>query len=354
MGKDPRLSRVVIRGPMDGSSGYAQHVTGIVRGLAALKVQPIFRPIGLDWDSGNIHPVVLENIVEDEPCVDSDLLIHIPGVNPSINGNIRRVHWTTWETTYWPREHLPKLEGVEAVIVSCEWNLNCLSASGLTKPIYVVHEGIDTDFFHYKDVEAGGTTVFGASGRLGRGSAHRKQLGAVIRAFKRAFSEKDDVQLRIKLLSKAEVERLDPDGDPRIKLDVGCYTQEELRDWYHGLTVFVSASASEAWGLHLHEAMSCGRAVVSQKFGGIAEYLDEECGYPVRYSYVPAAGTYAGMGLWSEANEDHLVERLREVHQDRAGASARGINANYKMSKFTYKRMAENLLPILDHHRITI
>ena len=99
-----------------------------------------------------------------------------------------------------------------------------------------------------------------------------------------------------------------------------------LADWYRSLTCYVNASYGEGFGLHLIEAMGCGVPLISTTFSAVGEVFDSAVGYEVGYKLI-AAKNKIYSGLWADPDNDQLVERMREVYADRAGAERFGFAA---------------------------
>jgi glycosyltransferase involved in cell wall biosynthesis len=78
--------------------------------------------------------------------------------------------------------------------------------------------------------------------------------------------------------------------------------------------IFASPHCSEGFGLTIAEAMAMGKLVISTDYGGSRDFLDAECGFPVRYRLRTLDRDYGhytrGGGVWAEVDEAHLTEAL--------------------------------------------
>ncbi len=84
-----------------------------------------------------------------------------------------------------------------------------------------------------------------------------------------------------------------------------------MADWYRSLTAYVNGSSGEGFGLHLIEAMACGRPVVTPCHSGLTAYFDASVGYPVEFKLVPVKNEIY-TGHWAESDErspDRLLHR---------------------------------------------
>jgi glycosyltransferase involved in cell wall biosynthesis len=138
--------------------------------------------------------------------------------------------------------------------------------------------------------------------------ADRKNPGAAIRAFKRAFAERDDVQLVIKSQGAASYPRqhrklmLEFD-DPRM-----IWIDEELssNDRYALLKscdCYVSLHRAEGFGLGLAEAMLLGKPVIATGFSGNLEFMNSGNSVLIPYRLVSIGrghNPYPRLASWAE------------------------------------------------------
>jgi len=94
---------------------------------------------------------------------------------------------------------------------------------------------------------------------------------------------------------------------------------------------FVSLHRSEGFGLAVAECMYLGKPVISTDWSATAEYVDAECGLPVRYSLVQLEethGPYTKGSTWAEPDVGHAAQLMRDIawapaEAARIGAAAR-------------------------------
>ena len=97
-----------------------------------------------------------------------------------------------------------------------------------------------------------------------------------------------------------------------------------------------------------HEAMATGRAVIAVPFGGITEFYDESVGYPIDYILEPAKEHYKNGGLWAKPKTDSLVDRMKEVYNNRSShktlqASERGMKFSWDHSNKLLDQLLTNI-----------
>jgi glycosyltransferase involved in cell wall biosynthesis len=188
--------------------------------------------------------------------------------------------------------------------------------------------------------------TFGTAGALAAGGL-RKNAQLVIDLFRQAFPTETDVRLKVKITpSSPAVETYD---DPRIEVIRAVLPHGEVADWYRSLTAYVNASAGEGFGLHLLEAMACGRPLVSPCYSGLTAFFDETIGYPVDYQLVPVDNAIYS-GQWAEPSETSLIEQLRRIYRDPTHAARLGELAAARATNFTWKAAGRALVSALKKH----
>jgi len=279
----------------------------------------------------------------------------------------RTAAFTMWETDLLPASAVAALNRCGLVIVPSRWGADCFRANGVTTPIEVVPLGHDPKSYHPGNeeflggtgfqpvqvkqhrLEAGATQdrfTFGTAGALDDGGL-RKNVQRVIDLFRRAFPREADVALRVKITPASPP--VNTYGDPRIDAIACSFSPAKLADWYRSLSVYVNASFGEGFGLHLLEAMACGRPLISTSFGGPSEFFDDSVGYKVPYHLVQARNAIY-RGSWADPDDAAIIRAMREVHRNRAEAEQRGRRAAERAACFTWTVTARKLLAVLIRH----
>ena len=82
------------------------------------------------------------------------------------------------------------------------------------------------------------------------------------------------------------------------------------------------------------EAMVLGLPVIATDYGGTADFVTAEVGFPLRYRLVEVDrdyGPYPKGAIWSDPSREHLRELLRSVVTNPRAAAARGQRARARM-----------------------
>lgn len=120
--------------------------------------------------------------------------------------------------------------------------------------------------------------------------------------------------------------------------------------------IYASPHCSEGFGMTIAEAMAAGKLVVATDYGGSRDFLDETCGYPVRYSLHTLDldhGHYTRGSIWADIDEVDLARALRKAAERVAcgdlqvGQTARsriGLQYSPQAVGRVMRRAAETLL----------
>lgn len=332
---------IYFRAPLNSYSGYGLLANQIVTDLQEMGCDFLIRAFDINETFAPIPHDVRKSIACHEHPSEWELILHPPGVCPQAGK--RTVYFTMSESTKVPSHAVQSFNACECLIVPTSWNASCFLGSGVEKPIYVVPLGVNSDVFRHVPMTMEGPCIFGTAGRLESGGS-RKGIDLVIDVFKKAFSANEDVRLHVKVFPDCDVAA---ETDPRVEIRREFLSDEQLAAWLAGLTCFVSASRGEGWGLIQHQALATGRPMIGIRFGGTAEFFTPRMGYPLEFRLEPAEGVYEDCGQWAEPDERHLLQRMREVYQDREHARCLGLNATQSVSRLTWSESSRKLRQVL-------
>jgi len=99
---------------------------------------------------------------------------------------------------------------------------------------------------------------------------------------------------------------------------------------------FVSLHRSEGFGLAVAECMYLAKPVISTDWSATAEYVDADCGLPVRYSLVQleeSHGPYSKGSTWAEPDVGHAAQLMRLIASSPAEASRLGEAARRRIEE---------------------
>jgi glycosyltransferase involved in cell wall biosynthesis len=174
----------------------------------------------------------------------------------------------------------------------------------------------------------------------GSSMVERKNPRCLIDAFQSAFSVHDPVRLVLKA-SYADQELsayLDQlvESDPRCVLLRHAMEAGEIARLIRACDCYVSPHRSEGFGLTVAEAMALGLPVIATDYGGTADFVTDEVGFPLRYRLIEVDrdyGPYPKGAIWADPSREHLRDLLRGVVTEPGAAVEKGRRARARMLK---------------------
>lgn len=269
-----------------------------------------------------------------------ELLLALPVIGRKMLRDRRIIGVWAWELATLPKTWLPGIDMVDEIWVPSDFVASALA--GRTKvPVRVVHHPLSVPVpgeaerlrFGLPEEAFVVLTMFDM-----RSSAERKNPIAAIRAFRRAFSDRMDVLLVVKIGNPLEaldvMSRIEDaiGGAQNIRLIFEKLSQPDHAGFMACCDAIISLHRSEGFGLVLAEAMLLGKPVIATAYSGNMDFMDETCVALVGYKLIPVSdpqGIYGGDGaVWAEPDVDEAAEWLIRLAGDaplreRLGARAK-------------------------------
>ena len=257
-----------------------------------------------------------------------------------LNSHSNRLFFTMWESTRIGDLIIDKYNNNKALIVPNNWNKINFLNQGCTVPIHVVPLFIDTEIFNYAPPIDSDVFVFGTAN-----DDPRKRLEQTIHCFLKAFPDKKDVKLKVKVNGSTKLKYV----DSRIEICDTNLTKHQLKNWYHSLNVFVSGVSAEGWGLMQHESMACGRPVVAACYAGLAEFMNKDNSFCLNYKEVPSEGFWkVPGGKWSQYDESNMIETMRYCYNNPNVVVQKGVLASQNTSLLTKNFFIDNIINLIN------
>ncbi|GIW88242.1 MAG: hypothetical protein KatS3mg108_2566 [Isosphaeraceae bacterium] len=356
-----RPLRLVWEGDVDGLHSLALVNRALCRELAArghdLGIVP---PPGPPLTPERLPPdPLLAGRVGRGPLADVEAWVRHawpPRLDPPPSG--RWVWMQPWEFGRLPRAWLPALERADEAWAYGRAVRDAYVESGVpAEKVHVVPLGFDPAAFRPGleplPLPPGPAVRFLYVG----GTIHRKGFDLAVEAFARAFAPGDDVGLVVKGMGsgsfyrgqtgEALIEGLTGRGYHVEALD-GPLPEAAMARLYAACTAVVAPYRGEGFALPVLEAMACGTPAIVTGAGPSDDYADAATAYlvPARRVELPEGrvGELETAGrpwLW-EPDPDALVEHLRRVASDPAGAASVGrAAAAHVRARFTWSHAAD-------------
>lgn len=338
----PTITRTLhLAANFTGISGWDAVAFQILRGLSRSGVRVMRHPQSLV----KTHTLPPGLCFDESPrsADDPQLVIAAPFQVKQFLPDSKSAVFTMWECDRLPAASVKVLNEARVVIVPSRWGEEAFRASGVAVPIEVVPLGFDPFVYYPRGDVTQGPCVFGSAGALGAGGV-RKNLTAVIAAFRAAFPSETDVRLRLKITPNCPP--FDIPDDTRIEVTRAVMPANDVAEWNRSLSAFVNASFAEGFGLHLLEAMACGVPLISTAASGPESYFDGTVGLVVPHRTIPVKNDYYD-GNWYEPDFDAMVESMKQVHRNRVQAFELGEAAAARARSLTWRDTGRKLSKVL-------
>jgi glycosyltransferase involved in cell wall biosynthesis len=185
----------------------------------------------------------------------------------------------------------------------------------------------------------------------------RKNPLAAVAAFRKAFGDRSDRVLAIKLIDNgAAGARRELDaaiaGAPNIRLIEGMLPEADMAGLMAAADIVISLHRSEGFGLVPAQAMALGKPVIATAWSGNLDFMNKNNSALISYALIPVhdpEGAFqAGDQKWADANVEEAAEWLRKLAAEaglraRMGAgAARDVAA--QLSPTHFAKTVKNLL----------
>ncbi|HEX3745600.1 MAG TPA: glycosyltransferase family 4 protein [Bryobacteraceae bacterium] len=179
----------------------------------------------------------------------------------------------------------------------------------------------------------------------------RKNPLALVRAFRKAFGDRQDVQLILKYHhaefdapAVALLERV-VQATPNIRTLNQTLPEEEVYALLRSSDCFVSPHRSEGFGLNIAAAMYYGKPVIATGYSGNMDFTTPQNSFLIDYDLVAVqheTGAYKAGYVWAEPSEDHLAALLRTVVESPDQSRERGeLGRQTIQDRFSVKAISE-------------
>ena len=166
-------------------------------------------------------------------------------------------------------------------------------------------------------------------------TTHRKNPGAVIEAFRRAFRPDDSAVLVIKSINwehdRAGRERLERQSEGlRVVFLEAHQPGAEVMALFASADCYASLHRSEGLGLGMVQAMYLGKPVIATGYSGNLEFMNSENSLLVNYEMTELeenSGPYERGTRWAAPDVDHAATLMRWVYEHRAESEEIGARA---------------------------
>ena len=334
-------------GAVGDSSGYASAGRSYIGALLDTTEVNLTVEIASFEQQKTTHGALYDRIV---PYIDKplDCKIQIVHLTPENYPRFRRsgcynIAYTVWETTKIPDAWVPLCNLMDEIWVPSQWNIDVFRNSGVTKPLFKIPHGIPIpDLTNVPELAMSvdpDTYVFYSIFQW----IERKNPLSLLKAYITEFQNDENVCLALKTYrlntSPQEQEIIKKDilglkqslrmpKNPKIVFFGSLFPEDHIRALHKQSDYFVLPHRGEGFGIPHAEAMIAGNPVISSRYGGNLEFMNDKNSFLVDCQEIPVSGmifsNYHGGMTWAHPDIMQIRKHMRYVYENQAKARAIG------------------------------
>lgn len=315
--------------------------TGFITESGYGRATDSFRKAFSKIKSFNIHYNIMNDIVNYEKNLQYDIEFVINTPIVSNNNSKYKILYFYWETDKLPRLWVDIIKKYDEIWAPCQLVKDVCIDAGYTKtikiiqtPCFIEHnfkeiklKNIISNYFinpeYYKFY-----SIFQWQPRKG--------FNELLSAYFEEFKDDEEVVLIIKTnlitgLTKENIINIitkikkQKNSNAKVFLITKYLSSIDISSLHKYGDCFVLPHYGEGWGMPIHEAAHIGNPIITTKYGGITEFLNNNV-YWIDHTMIPVSGmewnnVYSSDQNWAQPSIKSLKKHLRHAYNNRLSKS---------------------------------
>jgi glycosyltransferase involved in cell wall biosynthesis len=325
-------------GPVGSTSGYGNAVRNFAKAFSNSNVKTKFVFQNKDQKSNLELYNSLNNY--DGKC-NIDFYLHCP---PYINhkSNAYKIAYFYWEADRLPNYWGRSLNRVNELWVPCKLVKDACIKAKFHGPIKIVPTPCESWKVNEKVIiPSSFSKKFVISEDVYKFYSifqwhNRKGYNELLNSYYKTFLRGDNVLLILKVnplninnntkaLIKTNIldikRKLNLKYYPPVYLESSIVSENIIRAIHNTSDCYVSPHHGEGWGIPIHNAMMLGKQIITTKYGGVTEFLDNNSAHIINHTIAPVSGMewsplYGEYQNWAYPSISHLTALMRDVYEN--------------------------------------
>lgn len=326
------MTAVRFFGPIGENSGYGQAVRNFTHAFSESGIPTQFK-------FSHSNSKYLKEIKNHEGSTNIDFYLHCPPFNKHKSNNYK-IGYFYWEADRLPNFWAKSIDILNEIWAPCDLVKTACERAGYKGRIKIVPTPVkEFDLNSGIGIPAIFSNEYLLSEDVFKFYSifqwhERKGYKELLKAYLGEFSADDNVVLILKVnplaIGGQDENKIVADilkvknfigkkPYPPIFLSRKIIKREDISALHVVSDCYVSPHHGEGWGMPIHDAMYAGKQIITTKFGGVTEYLDDTSAHIINHKLKPVSGMewsplYGPYQLWAYPNTNHLAGLMRDVY----------------------------------------
>jgi len=262
--------------------------------------------------------------------------------------------YTMYESTEMAKDIAVKLSSCKALLTPSMFSGTVLSANGCKCKIFICPLGCYTEdkeenVFEYKKIDSLDLFTFLIVYNPMHG-IQRKGIFQVVKCFLEAFKNNNNVRLIIKTLPLNT--KLEITEDPRIVYINKYMSDNEMYNLFCKCHCYINI-ATGGYELVPLEMLRCGRMLISHKYGGVAEYVNNNNTVLLDDYYIDNANE-VWKGGWAYVRDEDLIQKMQYVYNNKYILAEKSLERSESVKDFSWEYCASKIMKAITNKTPTI